>query len=339
MARREVETVIVELLAAGPVFTSADLVGRTGLTRQALHRHLVRAVEEGWLVREGAGRGTCYRSSGPAVFDRTWPTAGLEEDATWSELAAWLAEHLPPLSAGASSILGYAVTELVNNAIDHSEADEVRLRVELEGEALRAMVEDVGLGALETIRSRLALEDHLHALQELSKGKTTTPPERHSGGGIFFTSKMVERFELEANGLAWLVDNERADQTVREAEPEPGTRVLLHLDTKTRSTPLETFERYMHDFEFDTPRCVLRLFEYGTEFLSRSEARRLLANLDRFREVILDCRGVESVGQGFVDEVFRVWARAHPEVRLVPVEMGRAVEFMVRRGLSRAGEP
>jgi hypothetical protein len=62
-------------------------------------------------------------------------------------------------------------------------------------------------------------------------------------------------------------------------------------------------------------------------------AKRLLANLERFREVILDFRGVEGVGQGFVDEVFRVWARDHPEVKLIPVEMNEAVEFMVRRGL------
>lgn len=82
----------------------------------------------------------------------------------------------------------------------------------------------------------------------------------------------------------------------------------------------------------------MRLFEYGTEFLSRSEVKRLLANLDRSREFILDFRGVESVGQAFVDEVSRVWARAHPEVRLVPVETGRVVEFMVRRGLGRREE-
>lgn len=90
--------------------------------------------------------------------------------------------------------------------------------------------------------------------------------------------------------------------------------------------------------EFDTTRCVIQLFEHGTEFVSRSEAKRLLANLERFREVVLDFHGVRTVGQGFVDEVFRVWARKHPDVRLVPEGMNATVGFMVRRGLARTEE-
>lgn len=74
---------------------------------------------------------------------------------------------------------------------------------------------------------------------------------------------------------------------------------------------------------------TLRLF--GTRLISRSEAKRLVAGLSRFAEVVLDFTGVEEIGQGFADEVFRVWARAHPKVRLKPVNMSEAVEFMVRR--------
>jgi hypothetical protein len=40
---------------------------------------------------------------------------------------------------------------------------------------------------------------------------------------------------------------------------------------------------------------------------------------------------VRGAGQGFADEVFRVWARAHPGVALTPVNMAPPVEFMVER--------
>lgn len=76
---------------------------------------------------------------------------------------------------------------------------------------------------------------------------------------------------------------------------------------------------------------VVMLLPLGARLISRSEAKRLLAGLDRFAEVVLDFNGVEEIGQGFADEVFRVWARAHPKVRLKPVNMSEAVEFMVRR--------
>ncbi|QDU65317.1 STAS-like domain-containing protein [Engelhardtia mirabilis] len=204
------------------------------------------------------------------------------------------------------------------------------------GGGLVGLIRDDGIGAFESARRDLHLGGALDALHELSKGKVTTMAERHSGEGLFFRSKAVDYFELRANGLVWVVDNLRDDQTVRQEAERPGTDVRLRLAADTQRELAELFDRYTTDFEFDRTRCVLRLFEYGTEFISRSQAKRLTHGLERFREVVLDFKGVESVGQGFVDEVLRVWARVHPEVSLVPVEMNAAVEFMVRRGLPGA---
>jgi len=78
---------------------------------------------------------------------------------------------------------------------------------------------------------------------------------------------------------------------------------------------------------------VVRLYAIGTEFVSRSQAKRLVHGLERFREVVLDFEGVDLVGQGFADEVFRVWARQHPEVRLIPTGMSEPIAFMVERAI------
>ena len=98
----------------------------------------------------------------------------------------------------------------------------------------------------------------------------------------------------------------------------------------------EVFAEYTRDFEFTRTRTVVRLFAIGTEFVSRSQARRLVNGLERFREVVLDFGGVELVGQGFVDEVFRVWARQRPETALIPIAMGAPVAFMVERAIRGA---
>jgi anti-sigma regulatory factor (Ser/Thr protein kinase) len=320
------------LLERGSV-SSVELVRLTGLTRQALHAHLQRWVREGRLVREGRGRATRYRRPGGPSRERSYATAGLEEDQVWLELRAWLEDHDVDLTSQAQAALQYVVSEMLNNAIDHSGAAEVVLRASVDRGRITCEVVDRGIGALENLRSKLRLEDHLHALQELSKGKTTTDPQRHTGEGIFFSSKMVDRFELQSSGITWIVDREREDQAVRQSEPRPGTRVRFQLSLTTKIDPQSVFERYTTDLVFDTTRCVIRLFEHGVSFVSRSEAKRLVQGLDRFRHVILDFTDVETVGQGFVDEVFRVWAREHPEVRLEPIHMSPAVEFMVRRGL------
>ena len=86
-------------------------------------------------------------------------------------------------------------------------------------------------------------------------------------------------------------------------------------------------------------RIVVRLFAIGTEFVSRSQAKRLVHGLDKFREVVLDFKGVDLVGQGFADEVFRVWAREHPDVKLIPTDMNDAEAFMVERAIRKGPNP
>ena len=81
---------------------------------------------------------------------------------------------------------------------------------------------------------------------------------------------------------------------------------------------------------------TLRIVENGRKLISRSEAKRVLRCALPAGDVILDFKGVELVGQGFADEIFRVWARMHPETHFVPVSMCEPVAFMVERAIRRA---
>jgi hypothetical protein len=85
---------------------------------------------------------------------------------------------------------------------------------------------------------------------------------------------------------------------------------------------------------FTRTRSTIKLVGLGSALVSRSEARRLVAGLTKFTHVTLDFSGVEVVGQGFCDEVFRIFARAHPQINLEPVGMNEAIAFMVGRALA-----
>lgn len=95
------------------------------------------------------------------------------------------------------------------------------------------------------------------------------------------------------------------------------------------------FERFSSgpdDYTFDRTMVPVRLARIGEENLvSRSQAKRLLQRVDRFRRVVLDFAGVELIGQGFADEVFRVFANDHPEVALSAVNAAPAVRAMIVR--------
>ncbi|MBI2901079.1 MAG: DUF4325 domain-containing protein [Planctomycetes bacterium] len=240
----------------------------------------------------------------------------------------------------AERILHYALTEMVNNAVDHSGSE--RVVVEAFGSGPRAgfEVSDEGVGIFDHVRERLGLADRMAALQEISKGKVTTDPDHHTGEGIFFVSKIADFFEIDSGGLSWKVDGERGDMAVGSAPSRRGTRVRFEVAKDKSRRLADLFAEYAKDYEFTKTRVVVKLFAIGVRFVSRSEAKRLLHGLERFREVVLDFAGVTEIGQGFADEVFRVWARGHPEVRLDPVAMMPEVRFMVERagGLKPGGE-
>ncbi|MBO0808324.1 MAG: STAS-like domain-containing protein, partial [Actinobacteria bacterium] len=132
----------------------------------------------------------------------------------------------------------------------------------------------------------------------------------------------------------------RRDVALGVVPANEGTSVVCQLDPQTDRSLAGIFREFTQDRAFVRTRPVVKLFQIGTTFVSRSEARRLLDGLEGdFDTVEVDFSGVTDVGQGFVDELLRVWPRAHPDKAVIPTNMNSAVQFMVRRGLSRVERP
>ena len=53
-------------------------------------------------------------------------------------------------------------------------------------------------------------------------------------------------------------------------------------------------------------------------------------NLHKFQEIMLDFKGVNSKGQGFADEVFRVFKNQYPEISIEVTNTNSAVDAMIR---------
>ena len=89
------------------------------------------------------------------------------------------------------------------------------------------------------------------------------------------------------------------------------------------------------DYGFNKTIIPVRLAQYGDDNLvSRSQAKRLLTRIDRFNTVIFNFAGVKNIGQAFADEIFRVFARRHPEIELGETKTNNDVKRMIRRARS-----
>ena len=69
----------------------------------------------------------------------------------------------------------------------------------------------------------------------------------------------------------------------------------------------------------------------GKICMTRSQAKKVLAGLEKYKKIIFNFAGVEVIGQAFADEIFRVFNIEHPEIELEPINMSESVRLMVER--------
>lgn len=249
-------------------------------------------------------------------------------------LQTWLNPKLGNLPDNAIQIWSYAFTEMFNNAIDHSGGISVKIGISKNANSVQIFLWDNGVGIFNKIKREMNLLDEREAVLELTKGKLTTDPSRHTGEGIFFTSRMVDEFSILSGGVFLDHRYEREEDWVLDAKKnEDGTFVSLKLQNNTSRLPEAIFRKFSDDnFGFAKTVVPVRLAQYGNEKLvSRSQAKRLLTRVERFKNVIFDFTEVESIGQAFADEVFRVFVRQHPNTNIVPINANDAVVQMIKR--------
>lgn len=321
-----IKDLIRTLLADRDSIANREVVAVTGISSQGAHYHLAAMVREGELASSGSGRSVRYRVA--TTFRRQYPRLGLEEDLVWVDVLS----HLPPAAGeSAKRVLRYATTEMVNNAVDHSMSDWVEVLMWQQTHQVIVRIKDRGVGIFQHLRDHRGFSDDLTAIQALTKGKLTTAPDRHTGEGIFFTSKAVDRFVVDSGGTHWVVDNVLHDIAVGSSPIRQGTVVTLEVGTQTQVDMQALFEAHQSGLEFSRSHLRLSLFAVQAGVMSRSEAKRVSEGLDQFAEVIVDFEGVTTLGQGFADQLFRVWQSEHPGTRLQPVNMIPEVAGLVRR--------
>jgi hypothetical protein len=304
-----------------------------GITRQAVNKHLQRLVEERALVSDGKTRNRAYRLYPLAQWLKEYElNDSLAEDIIWR---SDVEPSLGQLPANVCDIWHYGFTEMFNNAIDHSEGSSIEVLLRKNAAVTELAIFDNGIGIFRKIQAELGLVDERHAILELSKGKLTTDPANHTGEGIFFTSRVFDAFDILSGGVYFSHKfGDAEDWILERARPESGTVVWMELNNHTSRTLKRVFDQFTSDDAFGFTKTVVpvRLAQYGDDKLvSRSQAKRLLARVERFKTVMFDFTEVESIGQAFADEVFRVFASRHPEVELMAIKANSAVNRMIQR--------
>lgn len=325
---------ITPLALAHPLDLPAALAARSGRSRASAQRLLGRLVDAQWLERGGSRRRPAYRPGALRQVVHRYALAGLEEDRPWAQdFAAALA-----LPEGVARMLRHALSELLNNAIEHSGGRTVTVSMRRTPLQAQLLVADDGRGAFDAIRAACAIDDPAQAMFEIAKGRLTTRPADHGGRGLYHTATLADVFDLHANGCGWRRIAGDADaarwQPVR-TPGGPGTTVYVAvaLDTpRTLDLALRAGSREGLRGWIDHARLPLRLLAGDGVLESRALARRVAWRLERYATATLDYAGISDVGPAFADEIGRVLPQRLPGVQWQQVNASPAVAAQLAIG-------
>lgn len=267
----------------------------------------------------------------------------LEEDRIFYADILPLIKELPN---NVVKIWEYAFCEIMNNAIEHAKADFIWVLVKENILYTNIFIGDNGIGIFENIReyvlnttqTAITLDE---AMSILFVGKMTTNKETHSGEGIFFSSRSLDRFYIYSSNKIFAHEaydkNMSADiRTMKDSESkeaienENGTWVGMELWNQSKRQLKEVFDMFSSDEKgFYKTQISIKSAIPSAFPVSRSQARRLCSGFDKFEEVELDFSGVDDVGRAFVHEIFCVFLGKHPEISIRIKNANSTVESVI----------
>jgi len=339
--RKQSETIrkfILDHIEKHPLDIATITSAHFGISRQAVNKHLQCLIAENALQQSGQTRNRAYKLAPLLTWNQSYKiNSGLAEDLLWRNEVSSVLGNIPK---NVLDIWHYGFTEMFNNAIDHSNGSMITIQIKKTAVDTEMIIYDNGIGIFKKIQKELNLLDERHALLELSKGKLTTDPRHHTGEGIFFSSRMFDSYDILSGGVYFSHKFGENDWILEGDNFQQGTFVWMKLNNHTSKTCKKIFDQYTSgdDYGFTKTVVPVRLAQYGNDHLiSRSEAKRLLARIELFKTVIMDFKDIDSIGQAFADEIFRVFSNQHPEIKITHIHANKEVSQMIERALKRTG--
>jgi len=299
---------------------------RFGISMPAVYKHINKLISDKELTR---------KSGQYAIKSKQYKYAyrinkTLSEDAVWEKD---IKKHFTGVPRNIKDIWTYGFLEIFNNAIEHSKGKNIDLQITQNKAFTNLSVCDDGIGIFYNIKQKLNLPGEEDAIIELAKGKRTTDRARHSGQGIFFTSKAFDDFIVFSKGITYTA-NQQKDANIKQGRAKFSTCVRMRLANNSGTVLKDIFDKFSTEVPGDFDKTIVPISLSNTgDLVSRSQARRILSGLELFKEVILDFKNIENIGQAFADEIFRVFPNMNPDTVIKAQNANENVQYMINRAV------
>ena len=170
------------------------------------------------------------------------------EDRIYMKYVDQYIHHFPD---NVQQIWQYSFMEMMNNAIDHSTAETVIVSIYTNYLNTTIIIDDNGVGIFEKIKEYYNYDSLDDVVNELFKGKLTTDSKNHSGEGIFFTSRVLDRFAAVSSGRIFTHDkyyemlrNLEDTEELKHWKNKKGTLIFMQLSNYSKKILKEVFDMF-----------------------------------------------------------------------------------------------
>lgn len=322
--KRTILFYILEKIKQGDETVSKTVAETFSINQNTVHTYINELVKQGIIERVKRGKYQLVKQE--KVFHLKRSNGELDSD-TYA-FHTYFEDYIKDFPSNIKSIWAYTFSEMMNNVMDHSGAENVQLTVEQDYLNTTVCIIDDGIGIFEKIKTYFKLPSYDEAICELFKGKLTTDSVNHSGEGIFFSSRMMDEFFIVSSGKIFTNNKFDNSRVINLAVKTKGTAVVMTLSNFSHKQTYEVFDLYADvDGAFTKTKIPLKNI-FDTALVSRSQAKRVCNRLEKFEEVVIDFQDIEWMGQGFAHQLFVVFQNTHPEVRLTPIHMNESISKM-----------
>lgn len=332
---KKIQKFVLENIANYPHDIVSKVMSKFDVSRTTVLRHIQHLVNQNKVIKTGTTRQITYALNQSLNQQLTFKLdSKFDEYAIFTKYVSNQIKKI--LNKNSYAICEYVITEILNNCMDHSMGSKAVLSFKFANDKFYCNIEDDGKGAFYTLASYTALTDIRDVIFELSKGKLTCDPQNHTGEGIFFSSKAVDYFKLCANRYEFIRDNIEHDWTLLKSNScSQGTLVSFEIDINSKRQLETLFQEYTDEFTFNKTDILINLSKlHGERLISRSQAKRVCRRLEEFNHITLDFKHVVAVGQGFIDQLFRVYQQSRPELDINYINANEDIVYMIKRCLA-----
>jgi anti-sigma regulatory factor (Ser/Thr protein kinase) len=331
--RESIKAYILEKIASNDHNISQKTTDTFQITETTYYRYLHDLEKQGIIFKSDGSRK--YRLT-TKTFSKIYD---LQSEGLRYDDKIYLEDIFPIIDDLPQNVIhmwDYCFTEMMNNVIDHSNAEHVAVSVFRDYIQTTIIISDDGIGIFNKIQKYFGYSSLNDVIMELFKGKLTTDHNNHSGEGIFFTSKIADLFAAISDGKVFSHSN--YTEVLKDVDELPaannnilpvGTTILMRITNHSQKDPAEIFNTYSDvDGGFYKTSIPLKNI-YDRYPVSRSQAKRLVHRFEDFKEIDLDFEGISDIGQGFAHQLFHIYHRDHPEITLNAVNTNEKISRMI----------